>query len=232
MIQSILYSLIAGVGGTALGGAIALLFPRRSLRSIGVLLNLVSGLMMAVVCFDLIPSSLVGLSPVGVVIAVLFGADFLWLVSYLGNRRGGGFTSATMMAIGIALHNLPEGLIIGTGDAIDRGLAMALIVGLHDVPEGMAVCAPLIAEGKDPMRALGLSILSGIPTVIGAVIGRAVALIHPTFLSIASAVASGAMLYVVYSDTISEAKRLYPSRFSGIIIIIGILVGLVITDLL
>ena len=63
------------------------------------------------------------------------------------------FIAGLVMALVIALHNLPEGLVIGASFAIDpstlvgSGLIIAVVIGLHNIPEGMAVSVPLIAGG-------------------------------------------------------------------------------------
>ena len=66
------------------------------------------------------------------------------------------FIAGVVMACAIALHNMPEGMVIGASYASDSaggiaggmGLVMAVVIGLHNIPEGMAVAVPLITGGN------------------------------------------------------------------------------------
>lgn len=81
---------------------------------------------------------------------------------------------ALMVAIGIGLHNLGEGLAIGSAYAIgELALGAALVVGfaVHNTTEGLAIVAPLTAERPPVRRLLGLGVLAGAPAILGALIG-------------------------------------------------------------
>ncbi len=64
------------------------------------------------------------------------------------------------MACAIALHNVPEGMVIGAGFVasddllLGTGMIMAVLIGLHNIPEGMAVSVPLISGGMGSVRAV------------------------------------------------------------------------------
>jgi zinc transporter, ZIP family len=84
---------------------------------------------------------------------------------------------ALMIAIGIGLHNLGEGLAIGSAYAIgELALGAALVVGfaLHNTTEGLAVVAPLTHQRLSLIRLLALGLLAGGPAIIGAVVGATV----------------------------------------------------------
>ena len=84
---------------------------------------------------------------------------------------------ALMIAIGIGLHNLGEGLAIGSAYAVgELALGAALVVGfaLHNTTEGLAVVAPLAQQRPPLIRLLGLGLLAGAPAIIGAMLGAAV----------------------------------------------------------
>ncbi len=79
-----------------------------------------------------------------------------------------------MIAIGIGLHNLGEGLAIGSAYAVgELALGAALVVGfaLHNTTEGLAIVAPLAHRRPSPIRLLGLGLLAGGPAIIGAAVG-------------------------------------------------------------
>lgn len=84
---------------------------------------------------------------------------------------------ALMIAIGIGLHNLGEGLAIGSAYAVgELALGAALVVGfaLHNTTEGLAIVAPLAHRRPSLTRLVGLGLLAGGPAVVGAAIGASV----------------------------------------------------------
>ena len=139
-----------------------------------------------------------------------------------------------VMACAIALHNLPEGMTIGAsyasnGGVMDRSaFVLAVILGLHDIPEGMAISVPLISGGMSRGKAVILTALSGLPTVLGALIGYAIGGMGAVGLALSLGFASGAMLYVVFGETIPQAILMYRSKLPAFSVIIGMLTGLLI----
>ena len=115
-------------------------------------------------------------------LAVLAGAALIAVVGVLaldgwlkGRGATSGLTLAILIAIGIGLHNLGEGLVIGSAFAIGSlALGSALIAGfaIHNVTEGPAIVAPLMrGERLGVGRFVGLAALAGLPTVAGAWLG-------------------------------------------------------------
>ena len=150
--------------------------------------------------------------------------------------RSGLFLAGLVMAAAIALHNVPEGMVIGASFAttVDRllanrgGLIMALVIGLHNIPEGMAVAVPLISGGMSKLRSVGVTALSGSPTILGALMGFLIGAISPTALVISLSFASGAMLYVVFGELLPESILMWKSKLPAALAVLGILTGLVI----
>ena len=150
--------------------------------------------------------------------------------------RSGLFLAGLVMAAAIALHNVPEGMVIGASFArtagqaqLNRGgLTMAVVIGLHNIPEGMAVAVPLISGGMPKWRAVVITALTGFPTVLGAVLGFTVGAIGPVALALSLSFASGAMLYVVFGELLPESILMWRSKLPAAATIIGMLTGLVI----
>jgi zinc transporter ZupT len=107
------------------------------------------------------------------------GALFLLLgVEHRARARRGshapGFVVAWLIALGIGLHNLGEGLAIGSAYVLgELTLGALLIVGftLHNATEGIAIVAPILEEGARLKRLIGLGLLAGAPTILGCWIG-------------------------------------------------------------
>jgi ZIP family zinc transporter len=150
--------------------------------------------------------------------------------------RSGLFLAGLVMAAAIALHNVPEGMVIGasfakTADELlanRGGLIMAGVIGLHNVPEGMAVAVPLISGGLSKGRSVGVTALSGAPTILGAVLGFLIGTISPAALIVSLSFASGAMLYVVFGELLPESILMWKSKLPAAAVLLGLLTGLII----
>ena len=276
--NSILYivviTAIAGIGGTGLGSVISCLFKKDSNRIVSLLLSFAAGVMIAVVCFDLLSEALVesgvflvigGLAAGYIIIALLNAwidketnsevahideshpktADSLeelthanHLKEHMEGRqpRSGLFIAGLIMAAAIALHNIPEGMVIGSSFAktaeeliLNRaGITMAIVIGLHNIPEGMAVAVPLISGGMPKWKAVMITAITGAPTIIGALMGYYIGVLGPVALALALSFASGAMLYVVFAELIPESILMWKSKLPAMAILIGIVTGLII----
>lgn len=271
----VLITLIAGAGGTGLGGIVSAGIKRDSTKIVSLLLSFAGGVMLAVVCFDLISDALFpaegGLpNPLLITISgITLGFAVVALLNYaidkhtnpemehidashpktaddldelihsdhlqkhLGEKTNL-FAAGLIMACAIALHNLPEGMVIGAAYAGDEamelwsgsGFIMAVILGFHNIPEGMAIAVPLIAGGMARGRAIIITALCGLPTVIGAILGFWLGSMGPLMNSIALGFASGAMLYVVFGELLPESILMWRSKLPAVAAMVGIILGL------
>lgn len=75
-----------------------------------------------------------------------------------------------IVSIGLAIHNFPEGLAIGSGfeASIKLGLSLAIAICFHDIPEGISMAVPMKNGGMKPTKVIYYVVLSGITTGIGA----------------------------------------------------------------
>ena len=145
------------------------------------------------------------------------------------------FIAGLVMMFAIALHNLPEGMVIGASYALTddlvanlfsgSGFVMAIVIGLHNVPEGMAVSVPLVSGGMGRVKATLLTALSGLPTVFGALIGYALGGINDMMLVLSLGFASGAMLYVVFGELLPESILMWKSKLPALALFVGVLAG-------
>ena len=119
------------------GGIIGIILKKQSNKFLSFILAFASGLMMAVICFDLIPEGIV----IGI-IAMIF-CDILVQNRFndkveFKKENNTLLKTGIIVSIGLAIHNFPEGLAIGSGfeASMKLGLSLALAICLHDIPEG------------------------------------------------------------------------------------------------
>ncbi|WP_438847588.1 ZIP family metal transporter [Anaerocaecibacter muris] len=274
----IVITFISGVVGTGLGGLVGAVLRRESNKIVSLLLSFAAGIMLAVVCFDLMSEPIEMMksgemgwyTPLIVVAAVIVGYALVYLLNIAIDKKTNRevkhidenhpataddldelihadhfethkreksnlFVAGLVMMTAIALHNLPEGMVIGASYAITpnltsnlfsgAGFVMAIVIGLHNIPEGMAVSVPLISGGMGKTKATLLTALSGLPTVFGALIGYALGGINQIMLTLSLGFASGAMLYVVFGELLPEAILMWKSKLPALSLFIGVLVG-------
>lgn len=274
----IIITFISGVIGTGLGGVVGAVLKRDSGKIVSLLLSFAAGIMLAVVCFDLMSEpidmmnkgELPPLTPLIVAAAVLVGYAVVYLLNLLIDKRTNHevkhidkdhpatadnldelihsnhyethknakshlFVAGLVMMTAIALHNLPEGMVIGASYASSEelianlfsgsGFIMAIVIGLHNIPEGMAVSVPLISGGMGKVKAASLTALSGLPTVLGALLGFALGGINSVMLVLSLGFASGAMLYVVFGELLPESILMWKSKLPAFSLFAGVIAG-------
>lgn len=225
--------------GTGLGGILTLFLKNPTKRFMAVLLGFTSGIMLAVVCFDLLPEAF-GMGGVSVsLVGVVLGVGMIIAVEQLipesvSQKYSDDFDfvrSGILLGIGIAIHNFPEGLAVGSGFAASDylGLGLAIVIGLHDMPEGVAMAAPLKLGGIDRLKILLYTILAGIPMGLGALVGEMLGEISQTFICLCLSFAGGAMLYITCGELIPKTHNIYKGRISTIGMIVGIICGIIIS---
>ena len=112
-----------------------------------------------------------------------------------------------LFVLAIAIHNLPEGIAAGVGFGMEdptQGLLIAGGIALQNIPEGMVIIAPMIAAGVSRKRTLLIALSTGVVEVIGTFIGFFAVSVSVAVLPFALAFAGGTMLYVISDEMIPE----------------------------
>ena len=232
------YGLIFGMVGTTLGGILGSFINLKSNKSLGFILEFAAGLMTAVICFDLIPETLnisnVSVCIIGIFIGIITMIFCNNIVDKIYSNQKKLKTNTLLktgiiIAIGLAVHNFPEGLAIGAGFEASNslGFKLAIAIALHDVPEGISIALPLKNGGSSKLKSIIITTLSGLTTGLGAFFGAIVGNISSILIGISLAFAAGAMLYIVSCELIPESKSIYKGRFVSLGNILGILVGII-----
>jgi len=216
IINAVLLSLIAGLA-TGLGGGLVALLGELKMRTYDALLGFAAGVMTAVATLGLIHEALtqgntpITLAGIATGVIALFALDrFLPheherlpvnCVDPMSYRRG------LLLFAAMTLHNIPEGLAVGTSYAAQPrlGLLLALAIALHNIPEGIAVAGPFRACGMRRGQYLAWATGSGLAEPVAALLGAVFVTLFKLFLPFSLAFAGGAMLYVVSDELIPES---------------------------
>lgn len=157
ILKTTMLGLFFGTFGTTIGGIIGIKLKRNSNKFLSFILSFASGLMMAIICFDLIPEALNISDIISVILGILIGIITMIFCDLIvqkkfnskkinikkGKIKGNDLLkTGIIVSIGLAIHNFPEGLAIGSGfeASIKLGLGLAIAICLHDIPEGRFQC--------------------------------------------------------------------------------------------
>lgn len=222
-------SFLSGMA-TPLGGLAAIQMRQVSLRLLALFLGMASGIMITVVVSNLMPASIES----GGKQLFLTGFGCGWLFMFLlrivmtkAMRRTNASGSISpylqmgwFIAVAIALHDLPEGMAIGAGDAVAHqvGVVLALAIALHNIPEGLSIGVPLRMAGVRGWKIIWITLLAGLSTPLGTIISLGLFTVSTSLISLSLAFAAGAMVYVVARDIMPEALQAdWPVAAVGIV---------------
>lgn len=236
-----LLGLFVGVIGAGLGGIAAGLFPSVTRRQQSLLMGSSGGIMLGVVAWDLVPEAW-GLSPVYAFAGLFCGTLFILLLRQYGGEVGrlnedARFTKVgLLLGIGIALHNFPEGLAVGTVFTHDPSSPLwwelSLLMGIHNIPEGLAV-ATTLRLGRTSWRQIALTLFyAELPMAVGALLGGVLGTIAAPWTATALGFAGGAMLTLVGVELTPLARRLAGWFWTILGLSTGLLIARMLTILL
>jgi ZIP family zinc transporter len=133
------------------------------------------------------------------------------------------FMTGILLALGITIHNLPEGIAVGAGymHTPRFGLFIAMAILLHNIPEGIATALPLCTSGVCKWDAFRVALFSGLAEPIGAL---AAALFLTSFQSLvpgALAFAGGVMMFITLDELVPIAREHGHQHYVAVGIIFG-----------
>lgn len=218
-----LIGLLAGVIGTGAGGVISALFRKNVDKYLHFFMGLSGGIMLAVVVFDLMKESMVQM---GVFYTVIFTFLGVLLTMYIKTKLDVSreMKSGYLIFISILLHNLPEGLAIGSSfmSTESLGMTLAIVIGIHNIPEGLAMALSLVGTKMKISKVILFTIIAGVPMGIGSFLGAYFGGTFSSLIGVFLAMAAGTMMYVVLEEIFPKSRSLY--------CIIGFLVGTIIVN--
>lgn len=157
------------------------------------------------------------------------GSDGQPTTSLTVEQRSNLRRAGILIALGIAIHNFPEGLaVFSSGVTGDRafGILVAIAIALHNIPEGISVSVPISEATGNRRRAFVYSFLSGLAEPVGAIIGYAIffPFLTPTLGYSLLAFSAGIMVYISLDEILPTAQLYGKQHF----VILGVLAGMLI----
>ena len=140
-----------------------------------------------------------------------------------------------LFVLAIAIHNLPEGIAAGVGfGSGDTGQALLIAGGiaLQNIPEGMVIIAPMLATGVSAKKTFFIAALTGAVEVIGTLIGYFAVSLSTFILPFALAFAGGTMLYIISDEMIPETHAHGAQRGATYALLFGFVIMLIMDVLL
>ena len=243
IIYACFLSLLAGLS-TSIGSIIIIITGKPGERFLDFSMGLASGVMLTVAFLNLIDKAL-GMGAgyytvaagfaIGAVSIMVLDAKLPHVFSFreYGHVNERLVKTGVLVAIGIALHNVPEGLAVVASYAYlpKLGYLVALAIALHNIPEGIATAAPLYVAGMRRGKVLIITLLSGLAEPLGALIGSFI-LVSPSqfVLALMLACAGGVMTYVTADELIPTAHAHAHGHEVAIGIIVGFTLMLILTS--
>lgn len=128
-----------------------------------------------------------------------------------------------LLAVGITLHNLPEGIAVGAGYLHNPqfGLFVAVAILLHNIPEGIATALPLCKGGLCRWDAFRVAFLSGLAEPVGALLASLFLVSFQGLVPGALAFAGGVMVFITLDELVPTAREHGHEHFTAVGIILG-----------
>ncbi len=229
--------LTTGAGlSTGIGGLLGILVKKPGARFMGFTLGFSAGVMIHISFVELLPDSIDALGFLWAHVAFFAGMAGIFLIDmlvphdYIGQHdhteeQGKLMRTSVLVALGMAIHNFPEGLATFAGSMMNKelGLSIAVAIAVHNIPEGLAVSAPVYAATGNRKKAFTWSLLSGISEPVGA--GLAALLLFPFLteglLAVFLALVAGIMVAISVDELVPAAKSFNTEHAP----ILGVIVG-------
>ncbi len=232
--EIILWSLLAGLT-TLVGALIVFLLGIPSRRIMAGYLGFAAGIM-TVVAYELLVQGYQVGERQAAMAGVLFGVGFMLLAATvidavqrrmrLHERHQDGdyqfLRIGWTMVLGMAAHNIPEGMAVAAGDAANHQLGgmVLLAMAIHNIPEGIGITAPLLRGKMNKGMIMLILVMISLCEPLGTWIGTHIIGTTVDIIAMALGFAAGAMLYIVFFELLPMSIRQHPA-FAGLGVVCG-----------
>ena len=254
---ALLLSALAGLS-TTFGSLLALLGREPGPRLMTLTLGFSGGVMILVSFVELLPKGIeaLGFGPAHLAffggIVAIFLIDFLIPHDFMAEhhhtetkdghdvqlrqagdeaRKARLLRAGLFVALGLGIHNFPEGMASFATALSDPqlGIAIAIAIAIHNIPEGLAVSAPVYAATGSRSKAFWWSFLSGVAEPVGALLAAAILLpfLNDAVLGVLVSAVAGIMVFISIDELLPISRAYGEAHLS----IVGIVVGMAVMSL-
>jgi ZIP family zinc transporter len=231
---------------TGIGSLISYLIPKPDLRYLSISLGFATGVMVFLAFVNLFSSSRSLMGVTAANLCFLAGLLAIYALDHIiphihldgtidahGDRL---CRAGIMTTIGMAIHNLPEGMTVALVSLTDirLGIPVAIAIAIHNIPEGVACSVPLYCATGNRRRSCLLSFLAGMTEPLGAILAILVLypFLSPYVLAASTAMVAGMMVFICFDELIPVANRYGSEHLTSLGIIAGFLVMILASSLL
>jgi len=240
---ALLLTALAGLS-TTFGSLIALFYKKPGPKYMTITLGFSAGVMILVSFVELLGS---GIETLGLVYAhiaffigmiAMFAIDLFISHEYILEKHYSPehnpdklIKTSVLVAIGIAIHNFPEGMATFSLSLvnINLGISMAVAIAIHNIPEGIAVAVPVYAATKSSKKAFVWSFLSGVSEPIGALVAGLILFpfLNEVVLGWTLCIVAGFMVYIAFDELLPVSRAYGKEHLS----IFGVILGMAVMAL-
>jgi ZIP family zinc transporter len=133
------------------------------------------------------------------------------------------YMSGILLAIGITVHNVPEGIAVGAGymHTPKFGVFIAMAILMHNIPEGIATALPLYKSGMTKLDAVKVALFSGLAEPVGAIGATLLLGTFESLIPASLAFAGGVMMFITLDELIPAAREHGHQHYTAVGIILG-----------
>jgi ZIP family zinc transporter len=137
------------------------------------------------------------------------------------------YANLWVFILAIMVHNFPEGMAVGvgfsTGD-VKIGLPISIGIALQNIPEGLVVAVACLAMGYSKKMAFLICLISGLVEPVGGVLGFGLVYLSESFLPLGLSFAAGAMLFAIIHKMMFEIHEYKMQGVATLSCMIGLIV--------
>jgi ZIP family zinc transporter len=219
---ALLLAALAGLS-TTVGSLIAVFYRKPGPIFMSIALGFSAGVMVLVSFVELLHEGMESVGFLQAHIAFLAGMGLMLLIDVLisheyimerheskNHGRNKLRKASVLVAIGIAIHNFPEGMVTFAGAMkdIQLGIALAVAIAIHNIPEGIAVAVPVYASTGSVRKSFWWSFLSGVSEPLGALIAALILaqFLNEMVLGWMLSIVGGFMVYISFDELLPVAR--------------------------
>lgn len=240
---ALILTTLAGLS-TTLGSLLGLVVRRPGPRFMSATLGFSAGVMVMVSFVELLQGSIDSIGFAYAHFAFFIGIIAIFLIDFFLPHEWAGHLDRSepepdskllrmglLVALGIGIHNFPEGMATFAGALKDTklGIAIAVAIAIHNIPEGLAVSAPVYAATGSRTKAFLWSFLSGLAEPVGAGVAAVILLpfLTPALLGWLLAFVAGIMVFIAIDELVPTSRSFGQEHTA----IMGVVLGMAIMSL-